>query len=292
MKKFVMLVPAALLLAACGNSQSSETSSQPLASTAPASTPAATPSTSAAAPTGNKGSFEKVEELRDAYVAAGGSCPTWVLSNVVETAIESGDCSDSSVLSIYSSTSEASDAAETIRDLNDQAGMDSTLLLGENWIIIAEDVATVEPVLGGILITGTATTDSSSASETPEPSSAPAYSSSDFKPVTGRTWKLIVKNPDGRQGETIQIYGVITQFDAATGTEEFRADAGPSRKSDPYDYTENALFSGTDKKLANFVEDDIFVAKVIVTGAYTYDTQAGGVATVPQFEIYSIKRIG
>jgi len=42
---------------------------------------------------------------------------------------------------------------------------------------------------------------------------------------SGRAWRKIVKNPDNRYGKGYQVWACITQFDAAAGTETFRADA-------------------------------------------------------------------
>lgn len=122
--------------------------------------------------------------------------------------------------------------------------------------------------------------------------SAPSAVSADYVRVSSRTWKQIAKNPDAYTGKQLLVYGVITQFDAATGQDLFRADAGPYRSLDWYDYDTNALFGGSESRLADFVEDDIFAAKVIVVGSYTYDTQIGGSTTVPMFKIVAIKRIG
>jgi len=39
-------------------------------------------------------------------------------------------------------------------------------------------------------------------------------------------------------------------------------------------------------------ENDIILMKVVGTGAYSYDTEAGGNTTVPSFEVASISRKG
>ena len=82
------------------------------------------------------------------------------------------------------------------------------------------------------------------------------------------------------------MYGKITQFDSATGTEGFRADAGGVRQVPDsigfVNYPTNTIFSGDSTMLTDFVEGDLFTAKVTVAGAYSYDTQIGGSTTAPQ----------
>lgn len=126
--------------------------------------------------------------------------------------------------------------------------------------------------------------------EADEPTDAPAEPT--FKRVSARQWKQILKDPDSHFGEHYLIYGVITQFDAATGVDSFRADTGPRRTLDWYDYDDNTFLIGDEEDLADFVEGDIFAAKVTGAGSLTYDTQIGGSTTVPQFTIWKIKRIG
>ncbi|MBM2621062.1 hypothetical protein JIG36_36735 [Actinoplanes sp. LDG1-06] len=110
-----------------------------------------------------------------------------------------------------------------------------------------------------------------------------------FKRLSAREWKKIAKTPDDYIGKTYVVYGVVTQFDAATGPDGFRADADGVRHRDEYDYDTNSLFLGDAALLADLVEDDQFVAKVTVAGSYSYDTQIGGSTTAPQFYVASIQ---
>ena len=113
--------------------------------------------------------------------------------------------------------------------------------------------------------------------------------------LTSRAFKQLVKDPDSYIGKTYYIYGEITQFDAATGTEMFLAAVGPKklRKSYGYvSYPQPAFLNGTGSQLKKYVLGDLFTAKVTVLGSYSYDTQAGGRTTVPQFQIDSISRYG
>jgi hypothetical protein len=100
----------------------------------------------------------------------------------------------------------------------------------------------------------------------------------------------MVKNPDSWAGRKIVVYGVITQFDAATGTTAFRADTGPAPVTDPYDYHQNTFITAHDSGMvANIVEKDIVTMFVEVKGAYTYDTQIGGSTTAPSLLVNIIE---
>jgi hypothetical protein len=92
----------------------------------------------------------------------------------------------------------------------------------------------------------------------------------------------MVKNPDSWAGRKIVVYGVVTQFDSATGSTAFRADTGPSPMTDPYDYDHNTFITAhASGMVADVVEEDMVTMFVEVQGAYTYDTQIGGSTTVP-----------
>jgi hypothetical protein len=105
---------------------------------------------------------------------------------------------------------------------------------------------------------------------------------STYKSINAREFALMVKNPDSWAGRKILVYGVVTQFDAATGTTAFRADTGPSPMTDPYDYNHNTFITAHDSQMvANVVQGDMVTMFVEVQGAYTYDTQIGGSTTVP-----------
>jgi hypothetical protein len=97
-----------------------------------------------------------------------------------------------------------------------------------------------------------------------------------------------VKAPDDYIGQYYKVWGCITQFDAATGAETFRAQA--SHRNETYWFTtaKNALFSGDADQLAEFVKGDVLLMDVVVIGSFKYDTQAGGTATVPYFRIDAI----
>ncbi|MEE3922104.1 hypothetical protein V2I01_38875 [Micromonospora sp. BRA006-A] len=127
-----------------------------------------------------------------------------------------------------------------------------------------------------------------SAAPSPRKTAAPPKPPS-YKTLTARQWKLIAKNPDGHIGEHYVVYGRVTQFDAATGTDTFRADVAHRRMADEFDYETNTMLSGSGSDLENLVEDDTFRANVMVLGSFSYDTQIGGSTTVPLLQIDSIK---
>jgi len=113
--------------------------------------------------------------------------------------------------------------------------------------------------------------------------------------LSARAFKLLAKDPDSYVDKTYYIYGEITQFDAATGTDTFRADVGPKKLKPSYGYVfypQNSMLTGDESRLSKFVENDLFIAKVTVIGAYSYDTQIGGSTTVPSFHVDSISRYG
>ncbi|MER7418337.1 hypothetical protein ABT346_16400 [Micromonospora peucetia] len=120
---------------------------------------------------------------------------------------------------------------------------------------------------------------------TPPPKPKP----SSYKTLSERQWKLIAKNPDAYVGRTYVIFGRVTQFDAATGIDTFRADVAHRRMADKYDYETNTLLTGLAADLDNLVEDDIFRANVTVLSAFSYDTQIGGETTVPLLQVDSFK---
>jgi hypothetical protein len=111
--------------------------------------------------------------------------------------------------------------------------------------------------------------------------------------VSKRQWAKIVKKPESYKGDKYIIYGQVTQFDSATGDDNFLADTA-HRNTMSYGFFdgENTLLTGTAKQLDDLVEDDVFRASVTVLGKMDYDTQIGGNTTVPLLEVNSIKVVG
>lgn len=125
---------------------------------------------------------------------------------------------------------------------------------------------------------------------TPKPTPKPTPV--EYKKLSDRSWRLVVKSPDDYIGRAYQLWACIFQFDAATGSDSFLGQAANKRLEYWWSDGDNASFVGQTSKLADFVEDDIVVLNVIVVGSYTYDTQAGGSTTVPAFSIKKITRKG
>jgi hypothetical protein len=119
----------------------------------------------------------------------------------------------------------------------------------------------------------------------PIPETASSYAT-----ISARTWALIVKDPDKYFGRGYKLWACITQFDAATGADVFRADASYRNEPNWYLANDNALFAGDEAKLADFVKGDVVALAVVDGGSYSYDTQIGGSTTVPIFRVVTIKR--
>lgn len=113
---------------------------------------------------------------------------------------------------------------------------------------------------------------------------------STYQSLTAREFALMAKDPDAWAGRKIVVYGVITQFDSATGTTLFRADTGPAPMTNVYDYDQNTLVTAHDEDMvADFVQKDRVTMYVEVQGATTYETQIGGSTTVPSLMAHIIE---
>ncbi len=158
-----------------------------------------------------------------------------------------------------------------------------------------------------ITVTATQTTTIEATPEdngSPEPTTEPSDDTTEtptappkrsYESLSSRKFKLMAKDPDSYIGKTYVVYGEITQFDSATGTDTFRADTGPKKLRISYgfvDYSQNTILSGSESKLKKLVEGDCFTAKVTVLGSYSYDTQIGGNTTVPLLQVDSISVYG
>ncbi|MFG1948277.1 hypothetical protein [Nonomuraea sp. NPDC048826] len=117
-------------------------------------------------------------------------------------------------------------------------------------------------------------------------SSKKKFTAGDYKVLSPRGFAKLVKNPDVFKGEKFIIYGEVTQFDAATGNDIFRANSGGKKMQPEYgltSYDQNSLFTGSKDQLSDVVEGDVFQAYATVLGSYSYDTQIGGNTTVRVF---------
>jgi hypothetical protein len=108
-------------------------------------------------------SFETLLEMRDAFIVVGGDCSDWKQENAVKLALESGDCSDSNVLSIYSSRAAADEQNRAFKKMISEILPSEIeedrpihLLVGENWILNESDMKLLydfQSKYGGDLIT-------------------------------------------------------------------------------------------------------------------------------------------
>jgi hypothetical protein len=128
----------------------------------------------------------------------------------------------------------------------------------------------------------------STRTDQPDPTPTPVS----YATLTSRNWALLVKAPDNYKGDNYKIWGCITQFDAATGDNSFRAQASYHVESYWYTNGANSVFSGDATALADYVQNDVVQMDVVVLGSITYDTSIGGKMTVPSFEVDDIKRVG
>ncbi|MDI9973091.1 MULTISPECIES: DUF2510 domain-containing protein [Rhodococcus] len=115
---------------------------------------------------------------------------------------------------------------------------------------------------------------------------------STYESISSRDFALLTKNPDASKGRKLVVYGIVTQFDSATGTTSFRAETG-SAPGDRYDYDQNTVVTAGDSNVvANVVEDDFVTMYVEVVGSYSYTTTMGGTMTVPKFQANVIEVTG
>jgi hypothetical protein len=110
--------------------------------------------------------------------------------------------------------------------------------------------------------------------------------------LTAREWLLVAKSPDAHVGERITVHGHVTQFDAATGAEGFRANVDGVRHGRSYEYETNTVLRGKADGLRDVVQGDVFRADVTVAGTYSYQTTLGGTLTVPVLQIDAITVVG
>lgn len=107
--------------------------------------------------------------------------------------------------------------------------------------------------------------------------------------ISERDLALAVKDPTSHAGDIFKVWGEISQFDSATGTDTFRAYISHAQQQYWATNGENAILIGDSEELSDFVKDDLFVAVVEVASAETYENVAGGGNTVPTFVVHKIE---
>ncbi len=107
---------------------------------------------------GDKNSrFESLEELKAAFVEAGGQCWGWRIDNSAPLEefgwIGKGDCDSSTVLIVYADGVDVMAEAMMVRNTNINLGLKTSYLIGDNWTINSDQIQTVYPKMGGTLMT-------------------------------------------------------------------------------------------------------------------------------------------
>lgn len=134
MRRIALIAIPLLLLAGCA-----------------AATEPPTPTKTADAPPADGGTFGSIDNLVDAFVAAGGDCAGWNQTNVITLAAESGDCDDNTVLSTYASQADKDEVIANHKALMEMIG-GGTLLVGGNWILNDKNAGDYQEKLGGTIV--------------------------------------------------------------------------------------------------------------------------------------------
>lgn len=103
---------------------------------------------SAPSVTGAATEFSTVEELRDAYVAAGGTCEAWEEIDPGDYDATAGRCSDSVVMAVYANPDELAAAVDRSQNL----AVQTHLLVGENWLLNVDNPQDFVEALGGTTV--------------------------------------------------------------------------------------------------------------------------------------------
>ena len=152
-------------------------------------------------------------------------------------------------------------------------------------IILSTIAALTSLVTTGIFVLALLTGGDSS----PEDKVAASYAPEDFVEIDERTLAGIAKDPDSHAGETLILYGYVTQFDANTGPCSMRVSVSATPQSSWIDYEHNSLaFSGDGDsdcpELRDVIADDELKLTVVLHGGETYSSLGGG-TRVPHFEV-------
>ncbi|MHA7132219.1 hypothetical protein [Oerskovia turbata] len=164
------------------------------------------------------------------------------------------------------------------------------------WGIALAVVGTISGVLLLFAILddspGDLSSDRSKVGLSPESESTQDADLTSFTAVDAANWAQIAKDPEQHVGEKIVLFAEVTQFDAATGSDSFRASTGAEQPSAPFDLDVNTLLSGDRTILADVTVGDVLKVHAIVEGATTYDTVMGGGMTAPVLEVAAVEVVG
>ena len=120
----------------------------------------------------------------------------------------------------------------------------------------------------------------------------PAPDPADFLKVDAAEWESIAKDPDKAKDRAVIVFAEVAQFGSDTGPDRFRASAGVDRPGAELELQTNSLFVGDEALLDGVVAGDVLKLHAVVTGSLEYETQLGGVATVPVLEIAQLEDVG
>lgn len=98
-----------------------------------------------------RATYDSVDELKQAFVEAGGQCDAWDESNSVKIAQQSGECGTDTVLSVYLSKDATERRIEATKD-SIFGTLGDDWLVGKNWIVNAPDAAQYQESLGGRVV--------------------------------------------------------------------------------------------------------------------------------------------
>lgn len=159
------------------------------------------------------------------------------------------------------------------------AGLEFDSAGSDDWVVSSQT-----PEAGSLVEEGTAVA----------ATAAPNLSA--FGELDDRTFAQLAKNPDAFIGSNLIAYGVVTQFDSATGKCAMRLNTGHTIAEFSFDYSNNTLAISGDAEsvcpvLDPVVQDDHVKLWATVLGAYEYETAIGGTATAILLEVHQIEQL-
>jgi hypothetical protein len=122
----------------------------------------------------------------------------------------------------------------------------------------------------------------------PSAGGSPAAVPSTYGTVTSGGWARVLATPDAYVGKGLQLWGCITQLDAAKAAGTFGAQASYREEVDWSKGGKAANFIGAKTTLAALKKGDVVAMKVVGRGS----TSSGGAAALPQFEVVEIVKVG
>lgn len=129
------------------------------------------------------------------------------------------------------------------------------------------------------------TVSSTSSYEDTQRAQAAHMDRANYRTLAPRDFALLVKDPDSHKGQMIVVYGKVTQFDSATGRQEFRASTGPDANGD---LDQNTYVTSPMAIFDNVVAGDTLRMFAAVEGVYSYQTTMGGHMSVPKLTVYMV----